>query len=332
MQKLTIYDISQLAGVSITTVSRVLNGSDSVNPETRAKVEAVINEHGYVPKQKARNFTRMKSYTVALMLDDIRHAYMSELAYAMIQQLNSWKVSALVCNINDVEQEFVEKVDSLIHQRVNGIILMGSIFEKNICRVAIERRYSEVPFVTVNANLALPNVCEVLQNHVQGMMDAVKYLHHIGRKKVAFVYLKRSNSDKKKITGFIKGMEECGLEAGRILEVDILSQQAGTEATHRLLQQYSDVDSIIYSGECLAVGGVHALNDLGIPIPEQIAVVSFNNAHGATVCYPPLTSVDNKIAECGKMAAQMMIDILNREKVENVMLSCGLVIRQSTEK
>ena len=78
--------------------------------------------------------------------------------------------------------------------------------------------------------------------------------------------------------------------------------------------------------------GVHALNDLGIPIPEQIAIISFNNAHGATVCYPPLTSIDNKIAESGKTAAQMMINILNREKVENVMLSCGLVIRQSTEK
>ena len=332
MQKLTIYDISQLAGVSITTVSRVLNGNDSVNPETREKVEAVINEHGYVPKQKARNFTRMKSYTVALMLDDIRHAYMSELAYAIIQQLSNWKVNAIVCNINDVEREFIEKVDSLIHQRVNGIILMGSIFEKNICRVAIERRYSEVPFVTVNANLALPNVCEVLQNHVQGMMDAVRYLHRIGREKVAFIYLKKSNSDKKKIAGFIKGMEECGLDASRILLADTLSQQAGNDATRELLNRHSDLDAIIYSGERLAVGGVHALNDIGILIPEQIAVISFNNAHGATVCYPPLTSIDNKIAESGKIAAQMMINILNREKVENVMLSCGLVIRQSTEK
>ena len=332
MQKLTIYDISQLAGVSITTVSRVLNGNDSVNPVTRAKVEEIINQHGYVPKQKARNFTRMKSYTVALILDDIRHAYMSELAYAIIQQLCNWKVNAIVCNFNDVEREFIDKIDALIHQRVNGIILMGSIFEKNICRVAIERRYSEFPFVTVNANLALPNVCEVLQDHVQGMVDAVRYLNQINRKKIAFIYLKKSNSDQRKMTGFIKGIEECGLDASRILQAETLSQEAGNKATCKLLIQYPDVDAIIYSGERLAVGGVHALNDLGIPIPEQIAIISFNNAHGATVCYPPLTSIDNKIAESGKTAAQMMINILNREKVENVMLSCGLVIRQSTEK
>lgn len=100
-------------------------------------------------------------------------------------------MNAIVCNINDVEREFIDKIDALIHQRVNGIILMGSIFEKNICRVAIERRYSEFPFVTVNANLALPNVCEVLQDHVQGMVDAVRYLNQINRKKIAFIYLKK---------------------------------------------------------------------------------------------------------------------------------------------
>lgn len=329
---MTIYDISQLAGVSITTVSRVLNGSESVNPKTRAKVEAVISQHGYVPKQKARNFTWMKSYTVALLLDDIRHAYMSELAYGIIQQLSSWKVNAVVCNINDVEQEFVEKIDNLLHQRVNGIILMGSIFEKNICRVAIERRYSEIPFVTVNANLALPNVCEVLQDHVQGTVDAVRYLNRIGRKRIAFVYLKKSNADQRKYIGFMKGMEECRMDACRMMEVDILSQQTGNEATRELLRRCPDTDAIIYSGERLAVGGVHALNDLGITIPERVAVVSFNNAHGATVCYPPLTSIDNRIADSGKAAAQMMINILNHENPENVMLSCGLVIRQSTER
>ena len=97
MQKLTIYDISRLAGVSVTTVSRVLNGSANVNQETREKIEDVIRRHGYVPKQAARNFVQRDLYAVGLMMDDIRHAYMAELAYAIDQELSKWRVNTIVC-------------------------------------------------------------------------------------------------------------------------------------------------------------------------------------------------------------------------------------------
>ncbi len=330
MERLTIYDISQLAGVSVTTVSRVLNGNSNVNPETRARVERVIREHGYVPKQSARNFGRQELYAVGLMMNDVRHAYMSELAYAINQELYKWKVNMVLCNIVDVEKEFINQVDNLIEKRVNGVILLGSIFENPVCKVAIERRYSEFPFVAVNANFALPNVCEVLQDQYQGARDAVRYLYGLGRRRIGWVYYHRSRSDQKKHAGFLSGMQECGLMANRLEEVEGRTLEQGKAATAALMERFPDTDTLIYSGDILAVGGAHYLNSQGITIPDQVALVGFNNSSLARECYPPLTSIDNKIADSGRLAAQTILNILNKQETENIMVPCGLVVRDST--
>lgn len=332
MQKLTIYEISKLAGVSITTVSRVLNGSDKVNTDTKMKVEEVIRRYGYVPKQSARNFTRKDVLAVGLLMDDIRHAYMSELAYAINQELGIWKVEPVLCNIPDIEREFITQVDNLVERKVNGIILLGSVFENKICRVAIEKRYSELPFVTVNANLALPNVREVLQDQIQGTREAVSYLYQCGKRKIGWIYYHKSHSDRKKHEGFLQGVSEYKLPADYMCETDDKSLEEGIRATEILLGSHPDTDAIIYSSDSLAVGGIHYMNRNGIPIPDRIAVIGFNNSRSAKECYPTLTSIDNRTNEAGRAAAQMMIDILNGQKTENRMLVCGLEIRESTSK
>lgn len=331
MSKLTIYDISKLSGVSITTVSRVLNGNEHVNPQTRAKIEDVIKKHEYIPQQKARNFSNKKQYAVGLMMDDIRHAYMSELAFAIIEQLQSMDVNAVVCNITNVEKEFADKVDKLLEKHNNGIILMGSVFENELCRLVIERRYTDFPFVAVNANFAMPNVREIMQDHVQGLGDAVHYLYQLGRRRIGWVFYNRSHSDRKKNEGFIRAMEQCGMIPDRTYQVETLSRTAGGLATKEMMVRYPDLDAIVYSSDILAVGGVHVLNDMGINIPGHIAVIGFNNSSCAIDCYPQLTSIDNRIADSGTIAARMMVDILNKQEVENKMLKCGLVIRKSTE-
>lgn len=332
MQKLTIYDISKLSGVSVTTVSRVLNGSASVSPETREKVEEVIRKHGYVPKQAARNFVQRDLYAVGLMMDDIRHAYMAELAYAINQELSKWRVNTILCNIVDVEREFISQVDNLIEKRVNGVILMGSIFENDICKITIERRYSGFPFVAVNGNFALPNVQEVMQDQFRGTKEAVEYLCRQGRRRIGWIFYNRSRSDQKKYAGFTEGMREHGLPMLRIQEADEKSLSEGKRATALLLERFPDTDAIIYSADILAVGGAHYLNEQGIPIPDRVAIIGFNNSSYACECYPPLTSIDNNIAESGKAAARLMMQVLNKQGSENVTIPCGLVVRESTEK
>ena len=332
MQKLTIYDISRLAGVSVTTVSRVLNGSANVNQETREKVEDVIRRHGYVPKQAARSFVQRGLYAEGLMMDDIRHAYMAELAYAIDQELSKWRVNTIVCNIVDIEREFISQVDNLIEKRVNGVILMGSIFEQEICRITIERRYSGFPFVAVNGNFALPNVQEVMQDQFRGTLEAVRYLFQQGRRNIGWVFYNKSRSDQKKYAGFLEGMRECGLTAMRIQEANEKSLPEGKRATGLLMDAFPDTDAIIYSADILAVGGTHCLNQRGIPIPDRVAVIGFNNSSQARQCYPPFTSIDNNIAETGKAAARLIIQVLNKKDPENVMIPCHLAIRGSTEK
>ena len=331
MQNLTIYDISRLAGVSITTVSRVLNGSARVNPETREKVETIIREYHYIPKQAARNFVQRELFAVGLLTDDIRHAYMSEMIYTVNQELEKWKLNTILCNMADVEGNFISQVDNLIEKRVNGIVLMGSVFEQSICKIAIERRYSGIPFVAVNANFALPNVREVMQNQRQGTREAVRFLYHHGKRRIGWIYSNKSPSDRRKHFGFIEGMAECRLNPEYLWETEAKSLEEGKAATAALLERFPDVEAIIYSSDILAVGGVHTLHEKKIAIPDQISVIGFNNSNIAKECWPPLTSIDNRIYESGKAAAQLMLNMLNRQPAESVLLSCGLKVRESTQ-
>lgn len=330
MQPLTIYDISRLAGVSITTVSRVMNGNSNVRQETRDRVNAVIRDHQYIPRQAARNFYQRDLFAVGLLVDDVRHTYMSELAYAVNQELEKWKLNTILCNLVDVEGGFINHVDNLIEKRVNGVVLLGSIFERSICKVSIERRYSGLPFVTVNANFALPNVCEVMQNQFQGTKDAVKFLKKQGKKRIGWIFCNQTPSDQRKYGGFIAGMSECGLNPDYLRETEGRTLADGRAATGELLDQFPDIEAIIYSSDVLAVGGVHCLNKRGISIPDQISLIGFNNSNCARECYPPLTSIDNKVGESGKIAAQLMLNLLNKQPAENVQLACGLEIRSST--
>lgn len=331
MSKLTIYDISKLAGVSIATVSRVLNGSGNVNADTRKKVEQIVKQYQYVPQQSARNFTQKTPSVIGLLVDDVRHAYMSELSYAIVKQLAEWDLHAILCNIDNVDEEFISTIDSLLAKKVSGIILLGSIFEVPICKVSIERRYSAVPFVAVNANFILPNVCEIMQDHVQGICSAVKYLYNQGRHKIGYIFYNRSKSDHRKRIGFLEGTKHCGLQGDRIILTQYRTPEAGRRATAQLLSQFPDIDAIIFSSDILAVGGTHLLNTMGISIPNQIAVIGFNNSQCARDCFPALSSVDNRIPESGKIAAEMMAKILSNKEVDNKMLKCALVLRQSTE-
>ena len=330
MNRLTIYDISKLAGVSITTVSRVLNGNPNVNTQTRDRISEIIQQQGYIPKQGARNFIRGDLYAVGLLMEDIRHAYLSELAYAINQELSKWKVNTILCNIVDVEKEFINQIDNLMEKHVNGVILLGSIFENDMCKIAIERRYADFPFVTVNANFALPNVYEVMQDQFQGTKDAVQYLYERGRTRIGWIFYNQSHSDRNKFKGFLAGVNEYGLDPKRQYEVKEKSLMAGKNATAELLKIYPDTDAIVYSGDILAVGGAHCLNELRISIPDQVSIIGFNNSDCARQCYPPLTSIDNQIFDSGKSAAQIIINVLNKQAPENVLLKCGLKVRKST--
>ncbi len=329
--KLTIYDISMLSGVSISTVSRVLNGHSNVKEETRIRVEEVVRKYGFVPKQKARNFRKEDLTAIGLMMNDIRNPYMCSLAYTINRELKQQMINTVLCNIVNVETEFISQLNHLIERKVNGVILIGSIFQHEICRLALERKYSGFPFVAINGNFGLPNVHEVIQDQLNGTKEAVLYLHRLGKRRIGCVYSNRSASDQKKYAGYQLGMKECNLSASMTVEVTEKTLNEGKRATQVLLEKFPDIDAIMYSADILAVGGVHYLNDHKISIPKQIAVIGFNNSNSAEQCYPPITSIDNAVDACGTAAVNLMLRIINKEAVEDCNVPCGLVIRATTE-
>lgn len=327
---LTIYDISKLSGVSVATVSRVLNGNTRVNEQTRERVNSVISRYDYVPKQSARNFKERELCAVGLLMDDIRNPYMASFAFFINREFSRLKMNTVLCNIHDVESEFVGQVDNMIDKKVNGIIMMSSIFQTKYCRVLLDGRYSGVPFVAINSSFGLPNVCEVILDQQTGVEEAVRYLVGLGRRHIGLIYKKQSRSDECKFAGFLDGMQGCGLRTERMMRVVEKTIESGMQATSQMMTRWPDTDAIIYSSDTLAVGGAHCLNRAGVPIPERVMIIGFNNSASACDCYPQLTSIDNNINEAASTAAQMMLKMINGEETEDVLIPSKLVVREST--
>lgn len=283
-----------------------------------------------MPKQSSRNFKGPELFAVGLLMDDIRNPFMADFAFVIGREFTKLKINTVLCNICDVESEFVEQIDNLINKKVNGIIMMGSIFEGNLRRALLESRYSGFPFVSINGYFGITNVCEVILDQRRGIKDAVHYLHSLGRSKIGFIFKHQSGSDRRKKDGFLDGIRLCGLSNPHMVEVTEKSIDNGKKATAKLLSKYSDTDAIIYSSDTLAVGGAHYLNDQKISIPDRIMIVGFNNSASACDCYPPLTSIDNNIGEAGRAAAQRMLKMIKGEEAENIVVPSSLVIREST--
>ena len=144
------------------------------------------------------------------------------------------------------------------------------------------------------------------------------------------IYKNQSRSDKHKFAGFLDGMDACALDDVRRIEVVEKSIESGKQATLEMLSHWPNTDAIIYSSDTLAVGGAHILNRKHIAIPERIMLIGFNNSASACDCYPQLSSIDNNINEAGKAAAQLMLQMINREDVEDILVPGSLVIREST--
>ena len=327
---MTIYDIARQVGVSASTVSRVINKRPGINAKTREKVEKALRESNFSINEAAKGLVNQSSRMIGILVSDIRNQHHIEGAYMIEQYFLEKGYCSLLFNAGTDKEGMAGYIKLLSSRRVDALVLIGSIFQNDEVMLAIENYMPNVPVVMQNGILDLPNVSSVVSNDGQGAYDAVVHMYNKGKMNIAFINNNDTPSNLKKLAGYRRACGELGMKSREILRCED-SFSGGAAATEELVRMYPDVDAILYSVDTLAAGGVRFLVDMGLSIPDDIALFGTDNSPFALITNPRLSSVDTKLRDLSNACADILSRAIeDRSYRKNIQIDCSLVLRETT--
>jgi LacI family transcriptional regulator len=328
----TIKEVAALAGVSVATVSRVLNKNGYVNKDTEGKIVKAIKQLQYEPSSLARGLAGKSMATIALILPDITNPFFPEMAKAVENTCRQHGYSVFLCNADD--QAFMESsyIDLLKRRNIDGIIIATSSLGKS---EAIHMENSGIPFVVLDRAPAGEMSSMVRSNNFKGSTLAVTHLLGVGCRKIAHIYGPQDIiTANERMIGYEDAVKHFPWYTPSLMVPGDFQIKGGMEATERLLERHPDVDGIYAGNDLMAIGALKTLQRNGIKVPEQVAVCGFDGIAITQVTEPEITTVAQPIFEMGKLATQLLIKKINGEITGNEIheLDVTLIARRSTAR
>lgn len=326
---MTIYDIAKEAKVSISTVSRVINNKGNVDPKIKKRVENVLKKHKYQPNAIARGLATQTMQTIGVLVPDIRDSHYASIAYRIEQELKSRDFNVIICNVAEVE-EISDSLLMLQKRGVDGVILIGSPFISEMTRKAVSGITEEIPVVFANGDLDLKDIGSVVIDINQGIQLAITHLYNLGHRQIVFVRFSDKISALKKEEGFynaVKKLDDMKDSKAYYCE----DETTLSDFIRTIMGSNNTPTALLLESDWAAIKCIKTLHELNLEVPGDISIIGFNNSKYCEISYPPLTSVDNKLDEIGKVAAKIIHDfIVDKKKMKHIVIEPDLCIRKST--
>lgn len=329
----TIYDVAREAGVSMATVSRVVNGNPNVKPATRKKVLEAIERLGYRPNAVARGLASKKTTTVGVIIPDISSIFFAELARGIEDIATMYKYNIILCNSDQNKDKEIHLINTLLEKQVDGIVFMGGqITEEH----AEQFKRSPVPVVlaaTLDSNKEIPSVNI---DYKQAVYDAITNLIEKGHSRIGMLSgtLDDPINGYQKFAGYREAIESAGLtfEEGLVVIGDY-TYDSGIEAMNTFLELEDKPTAIFASTDEMALGIIHAAQDHGFSVPDDYEVLGFDNTRLAVMVRPTLSTVVQPIYDIGAVSMRLLTKYMNKEEVTDhiVVLPHRIEFRQSTK-
>ena len=328
----TIADIARLAGVSKSTVSRALNDSPLISEERKARIRSIAREHNFQINAPARRLSMRQSRTIAL----VTHAYHKDFSVADLFALEimggissglaSREYDLLVIHVDPNDTKWAHKYYDT--GRVDGFILMTSTRKQTHVKVLLE---IGAPFIIWGVPQPKQNYCSVTGDNVAGVRLATEHLISLGRQKIGFI---GGPSYELEVQHRLAGHEDALNKAGREIEQTLIeygdfSNTSGADAINRLLKKSPEVDAVFVNSDLMAIAAMDAIREKGRRIPEDIAVVGYDDLSIAEHSNPPLTTIRQNIPLAGKLLAQNLVEYIQSNMVTNVSIPVELIVRKS---
>lgn len=331
---MTIYDIAKMAGVSASSVSRVVNDKPGVNRVTRERIQALLKEYNYVPDTNARNLVNQSNRTIGILTDDIDTLHQVEGCHRCEYEL---MINDYYCFVKYIGREsgaIENAILDLAQHRVEGAICMGSTFRNvDIVSRAVECHLPNTPIVMVHNTMDFPrsNIYSIGADEATGIQNCVDYLVRKGRRKLIMVINEHRISRVLIQNSFENAVQRYNDVCGDVYLEIPASVDGGENLAQRILEEHPDVDGIICAYDQIAIGILNVLKEKKIQIPQQISLIGENNSALCEVCRPRLTSLDTMISMSSIMAARTLMDVLQgRSPSHRVMLQMTIVERGTT--
>ncbi|MDR1580624.1 MAG: LacI family transcriptional regulator [Synergistaceae bacterium] len=330
----TIKDIAKKCKVSITTVSRTINGvTEGVGEETRNRVLKAIKDTGYRPNSIARSMITKKTYTVALVIPDICNPFWAELARGVGDACASGGYHLFLCNTDGSSKEEREQVQFLRESRVDGIIFTTQNEEEDNADIKqfIREKYPVVLVERYIKDFKPPLLVTI--NNRGGIKKLVDYLICRGHKKIAYIGgPKLAANAAMRLEGYREGLAANGIQyKAPLVSAGDYKLGSGYEATVGFLRSQKDnFTAIIAANDLMAIGACGAISDAGLSVPRDISVAGFDNLPLSAMIRPHITSMGVSIHQLGKMAAELLLERLSGVMEErHIFMECALSERNS---
>lgn len=329
----TIVDVARAAGVSVATVSRVVNGNYPVKTETKERVTRAIEELHYVPNVQARELNTRKSSTIGVVVPGLYNMFFAEVIDGIEESVRKDGFSLLLnCAKNDPQQE-MNCIKTLVSRNVSGIIVI-SPNTANIRESFYADLVKRMPLVFINGYHRIANVSYVQNDEKLGTLQALEYLQGLGHRRILFVRGANSDSYAIKEETYRRFMaEEDRLDEALLVNV---GEGNGVETVDSTMERLLEVipksqpTAIFCCNDLMATGALNACKRLQLRIPEDISVIGYDNISLSRLVEPKLTTMDQNMFQLGSNAASLLVEKIRGGKSKRVTLDNVLIIRDST--
>jgi LacI family transcriptional regulator len=323
----TIQEVARQAGVSVSTVSSVLNGKVDVANDTRDHILAVINKLGYTSNLAAKSMRSHRKNLIGLVVPDIGFPYSIEIMKGINRAIAESKFDLLVYTTGDIrkngtalhEQHYVSLLNNSV---TDGVIIVASAASDFI---------TNAPIVAVDPHIINPNYPYVQGTNYQSTLELMQYLLDLGHRRIGFISGRPEiASAQRRLSGYQDALKNAGLEVDEeiIVPGDFI-QPTAYKSTLQLLSLKNPPTAIFAANDQSAMGVYQAASEMGVRIPDDLSVVGFDNISEAK--YMGLTTMDQSLDEMGYVAIQMLIKLINNEPLEETVhkMQTKLVVRTS---
>lgn len=310
MGRTTLKDVAERVGVSAKTVSNVVNGTGWVTDELKARVQVAIDELGYRPNVAARNLRSGRSGMIAVALPDLSQPYFAELASDLVRAAQERSITVLINQTDgrkDAEERIAQGIDL---PPMDGLILSPLA----LTAADLEHRVDTTPLILLGEHIGETSLPHVAVDNTAAARAAVEHLLSCGRRRIAAIGMQQSGPNETsvlRLSGYRAALEAVGIpfDPALVGVVDGYHRADGARAAEHLLDAGIEFDAVFAFNDLLALGALHVLGSRGVSVPEQVAVIGFDDIEEATYSTPALSSV----APDTRALARAAIDLLSAE-------------------
>lgn len=333
-KNITISEIAREAGVSKSTVSRVLNNKPDVLPETKERVRKIVRKYNFQPSAYAKGIYSKHTNMIGLVIPHgvdwtLKNHYYAEIQRGILHITQDRGYHVLLMYGRDLQ----EAVNSVMQKRVDGVLMVSPMEENKKYIDQIVK--SGTPLVTIGKVDFCPDVVQYCTNNYRGACLAVEHLQSLGHKRIGYIngplFLP---SSRERLRGYLDTMAANGCE----VEDDMIvegrnSLESGRFSVKKIFDAHPDTTAFFVASDYMAIGALEQIRLIGKRVPEDISLVGFDNIPISGEVTPALTTIDQQVYEKGKIGADMLLDMIENKNIameKNREIACSLLVRGST--